>query len=548
MKTLFHVACALLAAWPLTSPAATLQKKVLIMGVDGMRPAALAGANTPTLDALEAAGCSSYRAVTHPVTHSAACWASMFTGVWGDKHGINDPGNSITGNRLDLYPSFFKRLEAANSNLNTVAFARWCPLLDILPDADVKQCFGSDDAITAETCRRLTNSNPDVLYMILLDVDSAGHNPGWFSATYTNEIQKADARIGRIMGALTNRATFTNEDWLVVVLSDHGKHDDPDVELSRITYHLFWGPSAARGAIWPAPSIVDVCATLLTHLGLPIDPGWNLDGRIEGLPLAPARYGSNLLFNGDAECNSGTNNYTTNRGVAWWWDVSGTSLGCYGANTSFPTLDSSGPTNRGRNFFLGGTVSGFISQRIHLSDLAADIDDPGVDYLVSGWFGGKGTEGDSAALVVRFLDAAGLGLATNRIGDVSAAERGNLTGLIERSTNGVLPTGTRFAEFVLTNRMVAAPNDASADDLSFVLSPRSDPPFLVQAPRRIPDGWELTAEPTRTSRFYRLWRSTDFSAWTDLGEEHPGTGGALLLRDTNAPATQAFYRISSRRP
>src|SRR4026207_1655255 len=77
-----------------------LTNKVLIIGIDGTMPSALAVARTPNLDALKSNGCHSVRVVTHPVTHSAACWSSMFTGVWGDKHGVNDPGNRFTGKQV----------------------------------------------------------------------------------------------------------------------------------------------------------------------------------------------------------------------------------------------------------------------------------------------------------------------------------------------------------------------------------------------------------------------------------------------------------------
>jgi predicted AlkP superfamily phosphohydrolase/phosphomutase len=82
-----------------------LRRKVLIVGVDGTRIDALNVARTPNLNALKAGGCFSDRAVTHPVTHSAACWSSFFTGVWGDKHGVNDPGNSFAGNQFARSPA-----------------------------------------------------------------------------------------------------------------------------------------------------------------------------------------------------------------------------------------------------------------------------------------------------------------------------------------------------------------------------------------------------------------------------------------------------------
>jgi Type I phosphodiesterase / nucleotide pyrophosphatase len=530
--------------WLAFGPNATaLTNKVLIIGIDGTMPSAVAVARTPNLDALKSNGCHSVRVVTHPVTHSAACWSSMFTGVWGDKHGVNDPGNSFAGNQFSNYPSFFQRLEAANSNLNTLALARWAPMLTAVPEADVKLSFDSDAAVTDETCRRLTNSNPDVMWMLLLDVDSAGHASGWGPtvSNYVRAIEIADGHVGQIIGALTNRVSYSNENWLVIVQTDHGEHDHPDPERSRIVFTIMSGPSAARGIMWPSPSIVDVCATVLTHMGVSINPAWNLDARVEGFPLPPTRYGTNLIFNGDAESNSGTNNYTTNRGIAWWFDIASTTLGVYGANTNFPSPASPGPTNRGANFFLGGTTNGSILQRIDISDIAADADDAGVDYTLGGWFGGAGAQEDWAALTARFLNATGAVIGSTTIGQVTAAERGGITGLLQRSTNGALPANTRFIEFTLTNRVVTGMNDASADNLSFVLTPV--PAIIITAHGRVTNGWQVEFT-TSANRFYVLERSQNLSAWTAVTSPIPGSGQTTVLLDTNPPMGQSFYRVS----
>jgi len=526
--------------------ASALTNKVLIIGIDGTMPAALAVARTPNLNALKSNGCHSVRVVSHPVTHSAAAWSSMFTGVWGDKHGVNDPGNSFSGNQFATYPSFYRRLETANSNLNTLAFARWAPMLTAVPDADVKLAFDSDDAVTIETCRRLTNSNPDVFWMLLLDVDSAGHSSGWGPtvSNYVRAIEIADGRVGQIIGALTNRTTYAEEDWLVIVQTDHGEHDHPDPERSRIVFSIYSGPSAGRGVIWPAPAIVDVCATVLTHMNVGLQPSWNLDARVAGLPLPGTSYGTNLIFNGDAESTSGTNNFTPNRGIAWWFDLGSTSLGTYGANTAFPTMESHGPTNRGRNFFLGGTTNGSIQQRIDISDLVADIDGYGVDYTLSGWFGGIASQEDWAGLTATFLDASGSVIGSGTVGHATAAERAGLTGLLARSTNGSLPLGTRFIEFNLTNRVVSGLNDASADNLSFVLA---FPPIRITGQQFVEFDWRVEFT-SRLDRYYVLERSRDFSLWMEVTSPIAGTGTSSVLIDTNPPPAQAFYRITSRPP
>ncbi len=535
-------------AGPATLWAADLQKKVLIIGVDGMQPAAMALAQTPNINALRTNGCSSDRAVTHPVTHSAACWSSMFTGVWGDKHAVNDPGNSFEGQRFALYPNFFRRLETVNTNLNTVAFTRWAPLSTVLGGTDAVTNYGSDAALTTATCNLLTNGNPDVFYTILLDVDSVGHSSGWGSSNYIRAIGIADTQIGQMINALTNRTTYAQEDWLVIVLSDHGNHDGT-LQDTRITFHLVSGPSAARGTIWPTPSIVDICATVLTHMGVPIDPAWDLDARVEGLPLPPTRYGTNLIFNGDAEANSGTNYYYPNRGIAWWTDYTSLTLGCYGANSNFPSLTSPGPANRGNNFFFGGTNAGAItiSQTIDISDIAADIDDPGVDFELSGWFGGRGSDSDASRLSVRFLNRTSSLVGTNYVGMVSANDRFGATGMLQRSTNGTLPAGTRLVEFLLTANASSGLNDGSADNLAFVLTPKADPPFRIVAFGATNQAWQVEFD-SRTNRLYTLERTADFQAWSAVSDPTPGTGDRLVLADPERPNGQAFYRVNCRRP
>ncbi len=524
-------------------------RKVLIIGVDGTRPDALAVARTPNLDALKARGAFTDRAVTHPVTHSAACWSSMFTGVWGDKHGVNDPGNSFTGNQFARYPSFFRRLEAVNSNLNTVVFARWAPVTNATAGADVMQAFGSDAAITDATCQRLTNADPDVFFTILLDVDSAGHTYGFGpgSTNYVKAIEAADARIGQMIGALTNRATYALEDWLVVVLSDHGAHDGT-LEQTRLTFQVISGRSAARGTLWPTPGIVDVCATVLAHMGVPIDPAWDLDARVEGLPLPLPRYGTNLVFNGDAEWNSGTNNYTPNRGVSWWVDTGPMTLGCYGSQAAFPGSASPGPVSRGRNFFLGGAGDDAVmTQIIDLAALAGDFADPGADYVLSGFLGGAGAEADCATFGARFLDATGNELGSASIGPVTAADRQETTGLLERRATGHLPAGTRLVEFALTAASGSTTNDATADDLSFMLASLPIAPPRILAWGFAGRAWQVEFD-SATNRWYRLDRTEDFLSWTALPGLRVGDGTRAVLEDPDPPAGRAFYRLASGKP
>ena len=134
---------------------------------------------------------------------------------------------------------------------------------------------------------------------------------------------------------------------------------------------------------------------------------------------------------------------------------------------------------------------------------------------VDGWLAAEESLAASAIAWTEFLNSDGAVLGSNVIGRVTAAERGGVTGLSLRSTNGALPVGTRFVEFTLTNRVVTGMNDASADNLSFVLRPHPLPPFSITAHGPAGNGWQVEFT-GRTNRLYVLERSEDFAAWTEV--------------------------------
>jgi hypothetical protein len=150
-------------------------------------------------------------------------------------------------------------------------------------------------------------------------------------------------------------------------------------------------------------------------------------------------------------------------------------------------------------------------------------------------------------LTTSFLNSTGSVLSSTVIGNVTSAERGGVTGMLERSATGTLPMQTRFVEFALTNRVVTGRNDASADNLSFVLTPKPDLPFPIESIGPVPEGLRLDFT-ALARRIYVLERSEDLIAWTQLASTLTVTAGPLSLTDTNAPAERAFYRVSCRRP
>ncbi|GAB4455570.1 MAG: alkaline phosphatase family protein [Armatimonadaceae bacterium] len=262
-------------------------KKVLIIGIDGVRPDALQAAKTPNLKALAESGASSYEAQTGPITVSGPSWSSMLTGVWHAKHGVKD--NSFNGERYAEYPHFFRRIKQANEKLATASIVHWSPINHwILSHADYGVTRGSDEAVAKEAARYLQAENPDVLFLHFDEVDGAGHGHGYHPTIreYMSAIERADAHVGIVLAGLRARKTFTSEDWLILVSTDHGGKDKghgADIPECRTIFLIVNGSSAQPGTITPPPTTVDIPATAMAHLGIPVKPEWKWDGKPVGI-------------------------------------------------------------------------------------------------------------------------------------------------------------------------------------------------------------------------------------------------------------------------
>ena len=276
------------------------QPKVLLIGIDGVRVDVLAQANTPNIDALIADGTFSDRAQTDTPTVSGPGWSSMLIGVWPGKHQVR--GNDLAGNAYTTYPDFLTRLERVDPAFNTFAVVDWPPLGTtasggplISDGIDVKMALdgeelgygAADSQSVVAAVDYLTNEDPDAAFVYLGNVDIVGHATSSLSPEYRAAIEAADVQVGELVAAVRSRATYADEDWLILISTDHGRRDDgghgrPSAQEQTIFY-LASGRSALKGAPAQPPKIVDVAVTALAHLGVTIDPAWELDGRVVGI-------------------------------------------------------------------------------------------------------------------------------------------------------------------------------------------------------------------------------------------------------------------------
>src|SRR5712692_8263284 len=196
------------------------------------------------------------------------------------------------------------------------------------------------------------------------------------------------------------------------------------------------------------------------------------DGYADNLNLTLTDvFGRNLITNGDAESGAGSPDGSVVP-VPGWTTIGNFTVAQYGGN-GLPSFTDPGPSDRGANFFAGGpnNASSSGSQLINVASAAHQIDVGAVTFTLSGFLGGFADQGDNAVLSITFKNGDQV-LGSAQIGPVTAADRGNATGLLARSTSGAVPVGTR--EILVVLQMTRAPvffyNDGYADNLNLTLT------------------------------------------------------------------------------
>ena len=466
------------------------ERKVLTIALDGLRPDALAVASAPNIDSLVdgsffgtsgPSGIFADYAQSEHLTFSGPGWGAYMTGLHVDRHGAdtNEFENVVPGTT-----DWFTPLEAFNPGLNTARVITWTIAHTSFPSgADVAEVYeynqNGDQLMTNRVVNLMQDPATDAVMMFYSDTDVAGHAFGFDPTApgYLNAIAVADGRIGQVMNAMAARPTFADEDWLVIITSDHGglgTGHHGGLPLQRTIPFIVAGPLATTILPQAHPRQVDVAATVLEYFGA-AQPG-NYDGHAIGLtPAGPvaAAFGHNLVFNGDAEYSRGFNANSTQQYAAGWDDPGpgGVTTSNYLAGDGFPSPTDPGPADRGDNFFSGGlNLTSTMTQRVDVSNLASRIDDASVDFVLSAWLGGYLAQNDNATVIAHFLNGAGSEISAVPLAPVTAADRGNATGLLYREQFGAMPALTRFVNIELTATRSTGENDGYADNISFELT------------------------------------------------------------------------------
>jgi arylsulfatase A-like enzyme len=201
----------------------------------------------------------------------------MLGGMSPEKHGIywnsNDPDlGKVKG------PTVFS--VAHEAGLST-AMVVGKPKLEhlVLPDSvdNYVDAGYTDRQVVAETVTIIQTRMPELLFIHLPDVDTAGHALGWMSPGQLLAVNLTDGLVGEIVAAL-DAQEYLSQTFLVIT-SDHGgigfQHGVDSPEDITIPW-LVVGPGVPAGITLQSEIITyDTAATALYALGLSIPASWD---------------------------------------------------------------------------------------------------------------------------------------------------------------------------------------------------------------------------------------------------------------------------------
>lgn len=259
-----------------------LQKKVIIIGLDGLRGDTVRKACVPHLDALMTNGVYSLHAQTETRTVSGSAWTSLLTGVHFNKHNV--VGNDFSHRNFE-YRTIFCLLKEWNPKLRTVGNSHWKPIITHIFEKKVlnHSASGSDKHMAFRTAKDIENDRGDLYFVQLDDIDGAGHHAtyGPDSKEYIQKIEVTDNYVGYILDAVKKRPK--EENWLICCVSDHGgiNKSHGGISEAELTILLIISGNCVtkKGVLSYSeeefPMITDVVPSIAAFLGYPPRPEWD---------------------------------------------------------------------------------------------------------------------------------------------------------------------------------------------------------------------------------------------------------------------------------
>ena len=257
-----------------------INRKVLVVGIDGFRSDAMQENITPFIHNLSQTSNVYYtdEHIVESITYSGPNWSSILTGVHMDKHNVTD--NSFDNSNYNKYPTFFHYIEKANSDINTASIVNWTPIntYTLSIDPDLSPTASINDLGVFEYAQNIlsnsTDINTDVLFLQFDELDGTGHTYGFSPDVeeYTNYANILDGYSEELFNIIKNRRA-NGEDWMFFIVSDHGGEgtahgDSSDPNINQTIFLAQHPELIFKANCCYTSSQADIAPTILSFLGI----------------------------------------------------------------------------------------------------------------------------------------------------------------------------------------------------------------------------------------------------------------------------------------
>ena len=246
-------------------------------------------------------------------TISAPGYNDLLTGTWGNKHNVW--GNDIAAPNYHYY-SVFRIFKEQYTDKKTAVFSSWTDnrtklVGDGLPQTGPINIDGKFDGYELDTVRFrhdkagnymhlideqviqvadsfIRKEAPDLSWIYLEYTDDIGHKYG-NSEEQNKAVQYLDEQLGRIWEAIQYREKNFNEEWLIIITTDHGrdaltgKNHGGQSDRERTTWIISNAKNLNDYYNTEQPAIVDLLPTIERFLQVNIPTAQTRE--LDGIPL-----------------------------------------------------------------------------------------------------------------------------------------------------------------------------------------------------------------------------------------------------------------------
>lgn len=251
-----------------------MDKKVILISIDGMRPDGLKGCNNSYVEHLIKKASYTFNARTVFPSVTLPCHMSLFHSVPPERHGTT---TNVYAPQVRPIDGLYEQIKSAGKV--SAMFYGWEPLRNVsrpgsLKKADYINAYSfehTDGLLTDSAIEYINKAKPDFVFLYMVETDEkGGHDSGWMTETYLDYISCAIDNVKRVIEA-------TSGEYTVIVTADHGGHErshGTDMDEDMTIPMMFFGPDFEEGKELTGVSILDIAPTIADIIGAQKSPEW----------------------------------------------------------------------------------------------------------------------------------------------------------------------------------------------------------------------------------------------------------------------------------